>query len=650
MARSRPPELLLYGFLPPLLLDAALALDWFVFKKVSKHAITYAFLVVIGTTALMIPFLLYVLQLDKQGWTWEYCGLFISTLASTDALAVSAIVKGAHGPDHLTVLMEGESLLNDATSLVLFTVFQSMVRGMSNGSELAAADGIDGLQLLFSMATDIAHLALGGAIAGAIFGWLTLKLLRILRRTGARTSRELALIQGMSFLTYYVSSSELEVSGVIAVVTYGMFGAATAKFEMANTDKDVKLDALQNTIGGALNGIVFFLGGATATNFLIRAMPELHEAAISTIMYIPAIYAIMFIFRGILIFCFNELFRILNFDPLPYNALPFVTWGGLRGALSLIMAMVIAADHANKSSHNMNSKITAQIVTWTSSFVLLTLLVNATSLPKLLEKTGLLEIAPAKKHMMRKAKKALRKKTREIIIDLQNDEDELLRGVDWKTVKDFSFGNIDDSRSGVLLRQSHQSSSGMGTISEAVEKKTFNLDQSSNDIEQPLLMFEGNEGQEEGTAFQERVSKAREDAETEAPFLAATTEMFPSVSLTSNPQDTAESMSSHSRFDSVASPDNASSPLETIRPLESDLNAWWASDMERPHREESPVAAVEKLTDARLRLVWGLKRYIFSKRSEGLLSSDGARILGLACDDAIENAENPLVRPFCPGK
>ena len=63
-----PPGLLLYGFLPPLLLDAALGLDWFNFRKVAHHVVSYAILIVLATAAGLTPLLLYGLRLADQGW------------------------------------------------------------------------------------------------------------------------------------------------------------------------------------------------------------------------------------------------------------------------------------------------------------------------------------------------------------------------------------------------------------------------------------------------------------------------------------------------------------------------------------------------------------------------------------------------------
>ena len=317
---ASPPELLLYGFLPPLLLDAAMSLDWFVFTKVSRHAIVYAFFVVIATATCMTPCLLYGLRLADKGWTWAWACLFVSTLASTDALAVSSIIKGAAGPEHLTVLMEGESLLNDATSLVLFSVLTAVCQSVK---------ATEFMSVLPNIVVNFAWLAGGGCLVGLFFGWITLRILRILRRTGASRSRELGLIQGMAFFTYYIGSSPLNVSGVIAVVVFGLYGAATSKFELANTDAASQLDGVQNTIGSALNGVVFFLGGASATNFLIRAAPLLEDDFLMTLCYIPVIYFLVFGFRFISITVFNAIFKVAGMGSLSFSSIPFITIGGM---------------------------------------------------------------------------------------------------------------------------------------------------------------------------------------------------------------------------------------------------------------------------------------------------------------------------------
>lgn len=77
--------------------------------KRPTQVMTLAFLVVLGTTAMMVPWLLYGLGLSGH-WDWVQAALFVAVIASTDAVTVNALLKAGGGPEETVVLMEGESL------------------------------------------------------------------------------------------------------------------------------------------------------------------------------------------------------------------------------------------------------------------------------------------------------------------------------------------------------------------------------------------------------------------------------------------------------------------------------------------------------------------------------------------------------------
>lgn len=324
--------------------------------------------------------------------------------------------------------MEGESLLNDASSLVVFTVFLSAVQGLSSGS----GSGSTPAELLPGMATELFRLTLGGVVIGYVLGWVTQRLLRVLRRAGAESPYQLGLIQAMGYLIFYLANAPFGVSGVIAVVVYGLYGASTSKFELAHSGAAAAQDAVQETLGVLFNGVTFFLGGATAANFLLRATVELSSVLTRSFIAVPVIYVGMFVVRAIGVYCFNSMFSFTKKESLPPRALPFVTWGGLRGALSLIMAMVLVADHQkNVEKESFGARdptqelITAQMVAWTSAIVLLTLCVNAPTLPWALRWCGLLEVPAPKAALLERARHSLVQRTEEAIEDLKHGKKSL---------------------------------------------------------------------------------------------------------------------------------------------------------------------------------------------------------------------------------
>jgi hypothetical protein len=77
---------------------------------VSSQIITFAVGAVIGMVVIMTPLLLYGFDLESAGWHWTHAALFVAMIASTDVVAVSAVIKKMNGPETLAVLMEGTAL------------------------------------------------------------------------------------------------------------------------------------------------------------------------------------------------------------------------------------------------------------------------------------------------------------------------------------------------------------------------------------------------------------------------------------------------------------------------------------------------------------------------------------------------------------
>ncbi len=314
---------------------------------------------------------------------------------------------------------------------------------------------------------------------------------------------------------------------------------------------------------------------------------------------------------------------------------------GLRGALSLIMAMEITFESAlNPASSESLKKITAQIVTWTSSFVLLTLIINAPSLPWMLRVSGLLGKSASKKKIMAKVHKMLAEKTTQIVEDLKADEDEMFRGVDWSVVTASANENI-----GLTCAQKVTSGSwpveSLSSLKRALSRR-LRLGSDviqEQDIEEPLIA--DREGGNLNVITDDGPSKHNEGVLTaeksEIPFASNT--------LGKTEEHDAENSSWNTKTASNVST-GWSSPVQNLQPMPGDLQGWWGASIRQDDGSNNDAAPhpnfVEGLVEARTRLMWGIKRYIYSKRQEGLLSPSGARILAYACDSAIEDSGSSL--------
>ncbi|KAL3141541.1 Son of sevenless 1, variant 2 [Trebouxia sp. C0010 RCD-2024] len=423
-----------------MLVDAAVRIDYFIFRKMIYHVLVFAFLIVIASTALMTPILLYVFNLRSVGWLWQHAALFSAMIAPTDAVSVSSILKKGGGLDKIVVLMEGESLFNDATSIVLFEIFFEMVKKLGDGGP-----GTEGglLQEGLNIVMQISWLAAGGFAIGFALGFITKWLLSLLRSRGAKAPEEMALTLAMAYLAFYLANAPAQVSGVIAVVVYGLYGSATAKWGLSPKVAESGIfDNFWDTIGFAITGMVFFFSGVSCVNFFVRSAQELYnvehfafKTVAVTFWRLPVIFIVIFLVRGLLIVMFNPLFKLSD-SHLPAPVILFATFGGLRGAVSLILAqMLVSQQDQQQKSRDMLQ--TAQISMWTAGIVVLTLLVNAPLIPMLLKWTGLSQVSPVKAKIRAKAARAFSRYTENAVDELKNDEDEMLRGVDWKAVRDF---------------------------------------------------------------------------------------------------------------------------------------------------------------------------------------------------------------------
>ncbi|GMH41236.1 hypothetical protein BSKO_09146 [Bryopsis sp. KO-2023] len=435
----QPAEIFFYVFLPPLLLDSAVRIEYFVFKKVMVQVLVFAFLVVLCNTALLGVFMLYGLDLRHSGWQWSHAFLFATMVASTDAVAVTAVLKQGGGPESLSVLIEGESLFNDATSIVLFEFFLEKVKHLHKEGVHEPDAGVG--EILQNMVFGIAVLAIGGAGIGLLFGVATQLAFKLLHyQRGKNSHIEVALTVGAAYMCFYIANETLKVSGVIAVVVYGLYGSATLNWYMSSKARESGVfQTFWDVIGLVINGMVFFFSGASAYNFFQRSMVDIYQdktfssAFVTTFMWVPVIYVAIFAFRFALITLFSPLLRLFR-APISFKAIIFVSFAGLRGSLSLIMAQtVVTLPHPPKDDPNLR-KVRAQIALWTSGFVLLTLLVNAPMIPVLLRWTGLNRVTLIKLHMVERAKEALTDYTDKVISLLQSNKGGMLRGVDWAAV------------------------------------------------------------------------------------------------------------------------------------------------------------------------------------------------------------------------
>ncbi len=241
-----------------------------------------------------------------------YCLLFGSLIAPTDPIAVIGILKKAGVPKSLETKITGESLFNDGVAVVVFLVIMGIIAGGHNVT-------IGHIMLLFI------EEAIGGIFFGFAIGWLTYSMLKSVDNYQVEVLLTLALVMGG-----YALAHAIHVSGPIAMVVAGIFiGNKGRLFAMSDKTRE-HLDSFWELMDEILNAVLFLLIGlevlviATKGSYLIAGLTM-----------IPVVLLARFISVGLPV---TFMRRIRDFSP---NAVKIMTWGGLRGGISVALALSI---------------------------------------------------------------------------------------------------------------------------------------------------------------------------------------------------------------------------------------------------------------------------------------------------------------------
>ncbi|RAJ05471.1 CPA1 family monovalent cation:H+ antiporter [Chitinophaga skermanii] len=320
-------EIIFLLFLPPLLYDASFKIPLNDFKAnlstISSLAITLVFLTTAGLAAIsyyLIP-----------GMTWPLAFVLGAILAPTDAVAALSITKGLKLSSLSTTILEGESLINDASALVAFRFAIAAVTGS--------------VFIWYNALLTFVILLAGGFLVGFLIAKSLGVLLRMFRNN---TVTILSLLLLAPFVTYLVAE-KFHTSGVIAVVTLGFSMSRLSQFKFPDHVKH-QSETIWDMVTFMLNGLIFILIGLE--------FPIIVEELSGTQLLTYAGIALLLTFTALVIRTWNvyvnrrRLLRAYHHPKLkgtsreiPQSVLislqdsMVISWSGMRGIISLAIAM-----------------------------------------------------------------------------------------------------------------------------------------------------------------------------------------------------------------------------------------------------------------------------------------------------------------------
>jgi Na+/H+ antiporter len=314
------PEIVFLVFLPPVLYAAAWETSWPDFKK-SKRPIT---LLAVGCVIFSTCAAAWVAHSFIPGFGWAEAFVLGAIISPPDAVAASAAIKGLGVPRRVSTILEGESLVNDATGLIAYKYAIAAV--VAGNFVLWKA----GLQFLWVASAGVAV----GLLVGQLYKWAHKYL-----PNNPTTDTTLTFLAPF---TSYLAAEMFHLSGVLAVVTTGLF-LAWRSSELFSQQTRLQAVGTWNTVIFVLNGIIFILIGLQLPGIL----KDLQGSAIELIGYGLLVSATVIVGRIIWVYPATYFPRWLSKgirtrEPRPSPRLvTIVAWSGMRGIVSLAAAMAL---------------------------------------------------------------------------------------------------------------------------------------------------------------------------------------------------------------------------------------------------------------------------------------------------------------------
>jgi Na+/H+ antiporter len=386
------PEIVFTVLLPPILYQAALHLPWTEFRESLRPILILAIGLVLATMAAVGAIAHWLIP----ALPWAAAMVLGAILAATDPTAAIAIMQKLGAPRRVVTVVEGESIVNDATALVLFTLALHAI----SASEFSVSSAV--VQFVF--------VSTGGVLIGLVIAAAFEFVHSLLKDS------ELEAIWGVMLpFAAYLGADYLHTSGIMAVLAAGMFRGWHSPEVLSARSRLIGF-AIADVVAFGLNSLIFVLIGLQLRT-VVMALSGYGVAQLA--LYSVTISAALIVLRMAWVLgsaSFANLFRPPAERPMTFPMMVIVSWSGMRGMLSLAAALAIPRTIADGSEFPARDLI----VFLTFAAIVITLLLQSATLRPLMRAIGLENDvqslpgeAAARREMAAAALKALRRSARE---------------------------------------------------------------------------------------------------------------------------------------------------------------------------------------------------------------------------------------------
>lgn len=348
------PELILALFVPPLIFEAAFHIE---FRRLRENLLPILALAVPGV--LLTTVVVGLIVAAGVGTSLTTALVFGALISATDPVAVVALFRALGAPKQLTVLVEGESLLNDGTAIVIFNLMLAAALPVV----VSAEGGHTGSFSLLGAVVDFVRVSAGGVLIGFGLGWLVAQLIARIDDYLIETTLTTVLAFGA-----YLLAERFHVSGVLAVVAAGLVNGNIGPRGMSPTTRIVLFNFWEY-LAFVANSLVFLLIGLEVN--IPQIVAYIRPIAVAVLAVVVS--------RLLVVYGLTWLTnRGRRKVPVGYQHVLF--WGGLRGAISLALVLSLPAAFADREL----------LRVMTFGVVLFTLLGQGTTMSLLLRRLGII--------------------------------------------------------------------------------------------------------------------------------------------------------------------------------------------------------------------------------------------------------------------
>mmetsp|Transcript_28786 Transcript_28786/g.53981 ORF Transcript_28786/g.53981 Transcript_28786/m.53981 type:complete len:1236 (-) Transcript_28786:77-3784(-) len=366
------PQLLLFTMLPALLTGQTMNIDTDVVKRCANQCVCLA-----GPGVVINGFLTALGLHLYLGWSFILSLTTGAILCATDPVAVVALLKDLNASPALIVQIQGESLLNNGTAMVFYTICYNLLKG-----EPYDFGGI----VKATVWKVICAWGMGSAIGYLFNLWIRASNNKLEHTSGLV---QISLTISSAYGTFYLAEGLLGMSGVIATVGCAHVLAKKTWIVMVSRESVKTVWEMLEFFG---NTLVFFLAGALTGKTMLH-IPW------GDYLHLLVLYIMLNIIRAFMILISRPVLKMLSSEhvAIPFGNAIVISWSGVRGAVSLTLGMQVLMDRAGGALDDMDAY---RVLFFVSGIALLTITVNAQTCCKLVRWFGIANVPIAKLRML----------------------------------------------------------------------------------------------------------------------------------------------------------------------------------------------------------------------------------------------------------